>query len=463
MRNGLLLGVDVGAGSLRAALVRSHGRVVAAAAIPLAVREPRAGWAELDPERWWAALCTAIARVLRAMPRGGSVQGLCVCGLTRTQVLLDRRGRALGPAILFRDRRAAGVAREMAGVTAFDAAARLAWIARHQPARFGRVHAVVEPKDFMSYRLTGVLAADTVTQSRQRAAAPFAPREIVAPWQQVGVVRAVAPPLARIAGVPVFAGALDTWASAVGAGAVQPGQAYDIAGTSEAVGLVTASRPQARELVTLDWTERSHQVGGPTQAGADCARWCHATFRVRGTLAEAIERAGRRAPHCDRPIFLPYLAGERAPVWSSEVRGAFHGVDRASAPDDFLWAVLEGVAMAVRDIVEHAQRASATAAAELRVAGGGARSNAWCRMKADIVGVPVLRANEAETGVIGAAIAAAVGLRLHASVSDAAAAMAPPGRRFEPRRANAALYDARAAKYREVKAAALALAEDTHR
>lgn len=459
MRNGLLLGVDVGASSLRAALVRGHGRVVAATAIPLAAREPRDGWSEIEPERWWTALCAAIARALRAMPPGGVVQGLCICGLTRTQVLLDRRGRALGPAILFRDRRAAGLAREMDGVTAFDPAARLAWIARHRPARFGRIHAVVEPKDFMNYRLTGVLAADTVTQSRQRGAAPFAPREALAPWQQVGVVQAVAPPLARIAGVPVFAGALDTWASAVGAGAVRPGQAYDVAGTSEAVGLVTASRAQARELVALDWTERSHQVGGPTQAGADCARWCHTTFRIRGSLTEAIERAGRGAPRGDRPIFLPYLAGERAPVWSSEVRGAFHGVDRASTPDDFLWAVLEGVAMAVRDIVEHAQRTSGTAATELRAAGGGARSDAWCRMKADVVGIPVLRAKQAETGVIGAAIAAAVGLRRYASVSEAADVMAAPGRRFEPRHALAALFDARAAKYRQVKAAALALAE----
>jgi xylulokinase len=475
MRHEYILAIDVGAGSLRAGLVRANGRRAAAAAIPLATAEPRAGWAEIDPERWWQALLVAIARVLRAMPRSGRVLGVCICGLTRTQVLLDRQRRAVGPAILFRDRRAVDVARELGrempaddpadAITAFDRSARLAWIARHQPARFRRIDAVVEPKDFLNFRLTGTLAGDSVTYSRRRASsrniaeyARLQERDLVAPWQQLGVVQPVAPPLARIAGVPVFAGSLDTWASAVGSGAVRPGQAYDVAGTSEVVGLLTANPIRVPGLVSLAWTEHAHQIGGPTQAGADCARWCHSTFRIGGRLEHAVEDVGRGLPHSQRPLFLPYLEGERAPVWRSDVRGAFHGVGRSSAPNDFLWAVLEGVAMAVRDILEQAQAGSGARAAELRVAGGGARSDAWCRMKADVIGVPVLRATEAETGVVGAAIAAAVGLGIHGNVSDAAAAMVAPGQRFEPRRRHAAIYAARAARYQQVKQAALALA-----
>lgn len=463
MRSDFILAVDVGAGSLRAGLVRTNGRIAAAAVIPLAMAEPRPGWAEADPERWWDALLAAFARVLRAMPRSGRVLGVSICGLTRTQVLLDRRRRSLGPAILFRDRRAADIARDMAvdGITAFDLSARLRWIERHQPARFARIDAVVEPKDFLNMRLTGVLAADSVTHSRSGGTSSYAqwmPRELVAPWHQVGVVQISAPPLARIAGAPVFAGSMDTWASAVGSGAVRPGQAYDVAGTSEAVGLVTARPVAARGLVALAWTEDAHQIGGPTQAGADCAQWCHSTFRVRGRLEDSIERVGRGPQRAGRPIFLPYLAGERAPVWRSDVRGAFHDIGRGSAPDDFLWAVLEGVAMAVRDILDLAQAASGTRAAQLHVSGGGARSAAWCRLKADVAGVPVVRSSEAETGVIGAAIAAAAGLGLHGNVSDAATSLAAPGRRFEPRPGLAAMFATRAAKYQQVKQAALALA-----
>jgi xylulokinase len=460
MPNELILAIDVGAGSLRAGLVRMDGRVSAATAVPLAIAEPRPGWAELDPERWWDALVAAASRVLRKAPRSARVIGVCVCGLTRTQVLLDKRRRAIGPAILFRDRRAADVAREMPRMTAFDAPARLAWIARRQPARFRRIDAVVEPKDFLNFRLTGTLCGDTVTYSRQHGAAgdtPSTPRELVAPWQQMGVVQP-AVPLARIAGVPVFAGAMDTWASAVGSGAVRPAQAYDVAGTSEVVGLVTARPVTAPGLASLVWTESAHQIGGPTQAGADCARWCHSAFRIADRLEHAVERVARERVRAERPVFLPYLLGERAPVWDSEVRGAFHGIGRTSTPDDFLWAVLEGVAMAVRDILDQAQAGSSTRATELRVSGGGARSASWCRMKADVTGVSVVRTTEGETGVIGAAIAAAVGLRVYENVSEAAASMVAGGRRFEPRAKLAAMFDERAARYRQVKATALALA-----
>ena len=461
MRNAFILAMDVGGGSLRAGLVRANGRMAAAAAVPLTMSEPRPGWAEADPEHWWDSLLTATSRVLRALPHSGRVLALCICGLTRTQVLLDDRQRVLGPAILFRDRRAAALLPELGtpGLTAFDASARLAWIARHQPARFARIDRVVEPKDFLNFRLTGVLAGDTVTHSRQPATAPMGQGGLVSPWQVVGVVTPTVKPLASIAGVPVFAGSMDTWASAVGSGAVHPAHAYDVAGTSEVVGLVSARRCTALGLVSLAWTEAAYQIGGPTQAGADCAKWCHETLRVRGRLTDAIERVGRRRQRTESPLFLPYLAGERAPVWRSDVRGAFHRIGRRSTPDDFLWAVLEGVAMAVRDILELAQTASGARATQLLVSGGGARSNTWCRLKADVTGLPVIRSTEAETGVIGAAIAAAVGLGLHGSVSDAAAHMVARGRNFEPRTRFAAWSDARFAQYRQIKQAALALQE----
>lgn len=500
MRNAHILAIDVGGGSLRAALVRVDGTIVASSAVVLAADEPHPGWAELDPEAWWQAFRRASARVLRNAPPPSAI---CVCALTRTQVLLDADGRTLGRAMLFRDRRAAAVARELDGATAFDARARLTWIERHQPARFAKIATVVEPKDYLNFRLTGVVAADSVTRSRdaqtspstlfpsgraqmqQRpddepvaerpsardsrksaspplgtggviAPPPFATANVITPWQQVGVVQARTIP--RLAGVPVFAGALDTWASAVGAGAVAPGQAYDVAGTSEAVGLVTTEPVTAPGLLRLAWTETAHQIGGPTQAGADCARWCHESFRVHGTLAVAIERVGPKLRN-NAPLFLPYLAGERAPVWSSAVRGAFHGIDRAHGPDDFLWSTLEGVAHAVGDILRRAQASAGVTAHELRVCGGGARSDAWCALKADVLGLPVLRSRAAETGVVGAAMAAAVGIGAYPDLVHAARRMAGVGRRFVPHARYAAAYLHRAADYDAIRRAALELAE----
>ena len=422
MRRAHILAVDIGGSALRVGLVRADGTVTASCAVALRIDEPRAGWAELDPNAWWRAFVRASGRVLRDAP---AVAAVCVCALTRTQVMLDRHGNALGPAMLFRDRRAG-----------FDAPSRLAWIERHQPARFAAIARVLEPRQWLAYRLTGEIAKS----------------ETALPWHDVGAVRS----LRALDGVPVFAGAMDTWASAIGAGAVEPGQAYDVAGTTEAVGLVTSTPVAAPGLRSLPWTETTHQVGGPTQAGADCARWCHATFRVRGTLSDAIARTGA-ALREHAPVFLPYLAGERAPVWSSDVRGAFHRVERGQGPDDFLWSVLEGVGHAVRDILGVAQSAAGVTAHELRACGGGAQSDAWCSLKADVLGIPVIRSRAAETGLVGAAMAAAVGLGWHGTLRSAASRMARPGRRFAPHARTAAAYARRAAIYDAVKRYALDL------
>jgi len=425
VRNQSILAVDVGGSALRAGLVRANGTIVAMSAVGLRIDEPRAGWAELDPQAWWHAFLRASNRLPRAAP---GVAAVCICAMTRTQVMLDRNGRTVGPAMLFRDRRAG-----------FDTAGRMAWIERNQPARFAKIARVVEPKDYLAYRLTGEM-----------------PPTASVPWRHVGNVQSVA----RLAGVPVFAGGMDTWASAIGAGAVEPGQAYDVAGTTEAVGLVTARPAMAMGLRSFAWTEDTHQLGGPTQAGADCARWSHHAFRVRGTLADAIARTGY-ALRRDAPVFLPYLAGERAPVWSGDVRGAFHRIDRSNTPDDFLWSTMEGVAHAVADIVRLAEAGAGIRASEVRACGGGAQSDAWCALKADVLGIPVIRSRAAETGLIGAAMAAAVGLGWYPDLRRAGLRMAKPGRRFMPHARVSDAYAARAATYAAIKRYALELVDDT--
>jgi xylulokinase len=476
-----ILAVDLGAGSLRAGAIDAAGRCIASASVPIRVSERQPGHSEIDPEVWWRALRRSVARVLREVPRSARVRGLCLSGLTRCQVLLDREARPLRPALLFRDRRSAGDAADVAklfraaspadAITAFHPLARLAWMRRTEPDLFRRVAFVLEPKDFLNWRLTGTIAADSVTYSRfdalpAAAALPgwlarslaFLAIERRAPWALLGPVTCRAAPFDRLAGLPVFAGAMDTWTAATGSGAVAPGQAYDIAGTSEAVGLLTRKPAAVAGLVSVAWGEATHQIGGPTQVGADSAVWCHETFRVRGRLAQAVERAGRIAPSMDLPLLLPYLAGERVPLWRSDIRGAFHGVSREHGADAFLWATLEGVAHAVRDILSIATAGAGEPLAEVRVSGGGARSDAWCQLKADVTGVRFVRAAHAETGLVGSAMAAAVGMKWFADLEKAAQAMCPVDRAFEPRVAFAPIYARRAELYQRAKATALALA-----
>ncbi len=477
----IVLAGDLGAGSLRLAAVNGRGEVLAAESVPLSVLEPRPGWAELHPTVWWQALKHAAAKVLEALPKGGSPAGLCLTGMTRSQVLLDADGAALRPAILFRDRRAAEEGREAAAhfptdnpadaIGAFHPLGRLAWVARHEPEVFARIGRLLDPKDYLNFRLTGVQAADFVTSSRfdalQAEPGPLpgwlaralellaAPR--LAPWACVGAVSSPEPPFDRLAGLPVFAGAMDTWAAAVGSGAVEAGQAYDVAGTSEAVGLIVASRVEVPALVAIRWGENVWQIGGPTQAGADCARWGHDTFRAAGSLQAAVERAGTRTPAEEAPLFLPYLAGERTPLWREDVRGALVGLGRAAGPDLCLWSVLEGVAHAVRDILGLACAGSGQALVEVLASGGGARSDAWCQLKADVLGVPVARAADPEPGVLGAAVTALVGIGRYPDLAAAVRTLPLRGACFKPRQEYRSVFARRAEMYQRLKAAALEL------
>lgn len=470
---------DLGTGSLRVAAVSSTGEVVAAEVAELSVDEPQPGWAELEPERWWRALAEATGRVLDALPPGCRADGLCLSGATRAQVLLDGAGHVLRPALLFRDRRSAVEAETLAAeaptddpaerITAFHPLARLAWIERHEPDVFARVATLLEPKDWLNFRLTGALAADAVTYSRFDSllgldgVLPPRLRRLVAlldlerrwPWQLVGRINARAAPFDRLQGLPVFAGAMDTWAAAAGAGVVAPGQAYDVAGTSEAAGLLTDRRRRLPGLMSVLWAAGVYHVGGPTQAGADSAAWAHGVLRAEGRLDAAVNRAGALEPDPDRPVFLPYLAGERVPVWRSDLRGVFWGLSRSQGADDLLWSVLEGVALAVRDILSLAADGSGIALHEVRVCGGGARSDGWCQLKADVLGLPVLRPRTTETGLLGAALCALIGLGRDADLTSAAARLCHIERAFEPRPAHRALFGERAALYRRLKGWAL--------
>jgi xylulokinase len=473
----LFLVFDVGTSALRGGLVAENGATVARVSVPIRAREPSPDRHEIAPQTLWRALRWTAAQLLDSAPRGERIAGICTGGATRAQVFLDASGKSLGPALLFRDRRAIEEAREIAAyfpkrdpadaITAFHPLARIVWFQRRAP-KAPRLRFVCEPKDYLNFRLTGRLAADGVTYSRYDGlSVPVAVPdwlfacidrlrvERVDPWAVLGSCVNGDSPFDRLKNVPVFAGAMDAWMAAIGASAATPGQGYDIAGTSEVVGQITATRAHAPGLVSLRWTEDAFHLGGPTQAGADSAAWAYRSLRVRGRFAEAVERAASLTPRLDLPLFLPYLAGERTPVWHANLRAAFHGVGRDHGGDELLWCALEGVAQAVRDILDHAARGSGERVTEVRIAGGGARSNAWCQLKADVLGVPVMRAAEAETGLTGAAITAAVGAGLHPDIATAARAMSQVERIFTPRAQLAALFAERAARYASAKAMAL--------
>jgi xylulokinase len=466
-----VLACDLGSTSFRAALVDSSGRSAAVRSVAMAAEADARGWSEADPATWWRAP-TDSAAALRAREPGlwKRIDAVAISAFTRSQVFVGRDGRTVRPAILWRDARAEETLAELSAaappghpetihLNAFHPLARAHWLKRAEPAAFAATAHVLEPKDWLNLRLTGVAAGDTISMARLTAAARTH-GDAGSLMDAAGLDAAIIPPLrppvsvmgqvrrgltgalGELTGAPVIAMANDTWASVVGLGAMRPGLGYNLSGTTEVLGLVNAAKSEAEGLLAVDWSGgagggASWQLGGPSQSGGDTVAWLLELFARDGAdpmrtgpALEALLDAPRDA---DPVLFLPFLQGERTPFWDPALRGAFLGLNRRHGPGDLAWAVLEGIACLNRVVLERAEAAAGRAISELRFGGGGARNLRWRQIKADILNRPVVSVPGDEHGLAGAAIAAFTALGRFPDLATAQDALVAVGERHAPR------------------------------
>jgi len=446
-----VLACDFGGSTLRAALIDDEGRTIIkrACAAPLPGGEEPA--AEIDPAQWFNAL-NRLAHELAAGADAAfaGAAAIAICGITATQVFLDGRGRVVRPAMTWRDRRADQAAQRLrerlkpchpdrATVSAFHPAARLAWLQENEPHSFDLLSSVFEPKDYLNYRLTGEVATDAISSARLAATQEMViSRNLVPPrldpLDVVGKVRAdLTGALSRLAGRPVLCMTNDTWAAVLGMGGLRARLGYNISGTTEVFGVISATAGRARGLLTNDWTRGLHQIGGPSQSGADTANWLLTLLAHgevgNGALARLLGVARRGEP----VIFLPYLQGERTPHWDARLRGAFLGLSRNHGPGDLAWAVLEGVAFLNRMVLERAETAAGFAVDEIRLGGGASANPVWCQTKSDVCERPVSVSAASEPGLLGAAMAAWTALGRFRDLEEAQHTLSTCKHRYTPR------------------------------
>lgn len=492
MAMSLVLAFDLGASSLRAALVDPRGVLVARHVVELPVPVERLGWSEADPETWWQALVEA-ADALRAAsaPDWHHVRALALSGFTRSQVFIDHEGRPVRAALLWRDTRAEaalpGLLRlcpalhpERAQLSAFHPLARLWWLKHHEPAAFQATVTVLEPKDFLHLKLTGQRVGDSVSCARLAASAETVagaslfsaaglPASVLPPLQPpvsvLGPIQAGLPgALGALRGVSVIAMAHDTWASVVGLGAMRAGFAYNLSGTTEVLGVMTDSPARAEGLLTVDWGGGAWQVGGPSQSGGDAVQWLAELLAAPGSETQPaggwLEALLQTAREPTPVLFLPYLQGERVPYWDPGLRGAFVGLNRCHRAADLAWAVLEGVAFLNRVVLERAEAAAGRAVREIRFGGGGAVNDHWQQVKADVLRRPVCRVHGHDAGLAGAAIAARTALGEYADLEAAQQALVRVDAVACPDPARADAYDALYALFRRAESALAPLSHE---
>jgi xylulokinase len=458
----LLLGMDLGTSALKVLLVDLEGRVVGRGGAGYPTDRPAPDRAEQDPEAWWLALTTSVGQTLasaRAADPGAPdpsrrVAAIGLSGQMHGSVLLGSDLRALGPAVIWPDRRSA---RQVEGLTAevgrervidivggplatgFQAAT-ARWFRDEEPARWTEMRMIVTPKDALRLRLTGELATDpsdasgtgfldetTRRWSGEMLAAVGLEQDRLPPLREAraSAGRLLPEPAATLGlpdGIPVATGAADTAAGLLGAGVIAPDSFFLSIGTGGQLALPTIER-------AVDLMGRSHTFCAALAPSAATAGW----YRLAATLsagmalrwlrdevfalgtADAYDRMVAWAE--DVPIgargllFLPYLVGERSPHMDPTARGVLLGLTASHGQAELVRAVLEGVALACFD----ASRGLAEPVAlpnRLVLAGGGARSPLWQGIIADVFGTPVQRFEVDERAATGACILAGAAVDL---------------------------------------------------
>jgi xylulokinase len=442
---GLLLGIDIGTTGLRAALFDVRGTLVADASLPSKPNTPHPGWAEADADGWWRTVQRLLAD-LASKARLKDVLSVCVTGQAPTAVLVDDAGTPTRPAILWLDTRATAEADEL-GTQAYYLGPKLLWLARHDPGALAGARHIVQSHAYIAYRLTGKLATDPSTAALCLPLFDLAARQWVHhACSRVGIRAEQLPPIRRAhevlgavtaeaanatglrAGTPVAVGGGDFAAATLGAGVLDEGEACLMLGTAGNL-LVPCRAPgkdprliNAHHVGSDTWLS----LGGTLSGGAQ--EWLRhaladASHVGTGALADfdALDADAARVPTgSEGLLFLPYLQGERTPIWNASARGAYLGLGLHHGRGHLWRALLEGIALSFVDcqavLEEGGVRLRSVVAAN-----GGGKSALFRQILCDALGVPLAYTPRGGGTASGAAILAALAAGVLGSAADARA------------------------------------------
>jgi len=453
-RTPAVLGIDLGTTEAKAGLVGLDGGLLGIGRGAYSMDVGPDGRAEQSPADWWAAVGAAV-RDAQAGRSRVEVLGICGVGQGPTLAVLDADAQPVRPAITWQDRRA--------GDGGFRLLPRMAWLAANEPGSIERARWLLTSWDALGLWLSGEaattvqgheaaldagsLAAVRVDATRVPAALPFGAR--------LGSLRPTAAEAMGLEpGIPVIAGVNDGTASILGAGLRVSGDAVDTGGTSGGLAIY-ASAPvslpgvfSAPAPIPGLWV-----VGGAMAALGASLEWLRSQALGGSiTVDDLLLEAAHVQAGAGGLLFLPYLAGERAPVFDEAARGAFVGLTLGHGRRHLARAVLEGAAFALRHVATPIVGAGAPIH-ELRLAGRPTPDDTWARIKANVLGRPVAIPSIGETSVLGAAILAAAGVGAVNDLEDGVTAMTAVARRLEPDPATRAAYDSAFAVYEGLYAA----------
>lgn len=459
-----LLGVDLGTSALKAVLFDASGEILASASADYPLQQPRNGWAEQEPEDWFSAAVRVIRQITETTGAAADIAAIAISGQMHGLVMTGEDGRVLHPAILWCDGRTGDACREIhervgrenliartgnPALTGFTAG-KILWMRENRPEVYRQCKAILLPKDYLRFRMTGKLLSEITDASgtnllnivsgqwdQEVLAALEIPAELLPPvCASTDAAGTVTPEFAALtglkAGTPVMGGGGDNACAAVGTGVVAEGTVLSSLGTS---GVLLAhsstmrTHPQGRIHTFRSAVTGEYDLLSCTLAAGLSLRWFKDTFcreetrlaKEAGTSAYAyLDAMAEKVPAgANRLLYLPYLMGERSPILDENARGVFFGLSAMHTKADLLRAVLEGVVLSQRHCLDEMQALGVPAPQRITVCGGGATSALWRQITADMLHAEALTVRNPEGPALGAALIAGTGAGVYPSLAEA--------------------------------------------
>ena len=476
------IGIDLGTSSVKLVLMDSRGTIIKSVSKSYPIFYPKPGWSEQNPEDWYEASIAGLKELLNYADVS-RIAGISFGGQMHGLVILDENDKVIRPAILWNDGRTTKQCEYLNQVIGTDklsqytaniafagfTAPKILWLKENEPDNYARIRKIMLPKDYIAYRLTGVHCTDVSDASgmllfdvRNRCWSKemldicgITEEQMPIVFESSDKVGTVRNDIARILGLPdgviVAAGAGDNAAAAVGTGTVGDGHCNISLGTS---GTIFISSREFRVDVDNALHSFAHADGryhlmGCILSAASANSWWMDKIIGSGDYAGAQNEITEQMLGNNKVFFLPYLMGERSPHNDEFARGTFTGLTMDTERKDMMQAVLEGVAFAIRDCFEVA-KSSGINITSTRMCGGGAKSELWCRIIANVLGVRVELPESEEGPGMGAAMLAMVAAGEYNSVKEVSDALVKVRRVIEPEEGIALRYEDRYRQFRTI-------------
>jgi len=471
-----LMGIDIGTSGLKTIIMSEEGQIIASAFEGYGVEHPKPRHAEQNPETWWRA-CAKTTR--EALDKSGINRDEIACigfsGQMHSAVALDKHGDVIRPAIIWCDQRSSAqvdrlyhnISKKRFGEITLNPAfpgftiMSLMWMKENEPRNYERVRTVLLPKDYIRYKLTGEFGTDIIDASGTMCFDPVAFKWSDEVLSAAGIDKNIFPkvsnpysPAGKItkkasletglkAGTSVVTGGGDQPMQAVGNGIISTGTVSSTIGTGGQIYTPVETPIYDEKLRTHTFCSaisgKWNLIGGTLSAGLSL-KWLKESVLDCKSFAELDEGAANVPAGSNGLIFLPYLAGERTPHMDALARGMFFGLTLQHTGFSMARAVMEGVAFSLKDSLEIFGELGIKTN-KIIASGGGAKSRLWKKIQADVFGREIYTSKTDEQACTGAAIMAAVGCGMYASIEEACQKIVTFDEEIiEPDMANAAKY-----------------------